>query len=1024
MDPNIRAWTFLETVLPKEVPSKGIRLNGAKFKDRKGRRSIMPMRDFVEMGGLPELSGSPGETISCRYYLDCYEQHQLVTLLRNHFGSGEELVDKPDTRLIGLSFLTDDEGKYVEGSLFVPHLQMVIHDLKTTGQINYDQFTERYDKARKSVQESARILFSDGVGPESVVLLQKAFRSCFHPFLDTGDGDYVGIEIRSRNRPANTPLFHSFYLNDLQRILKEGPNETLRQFTEGRPLRTDIDENRQAIEQCLRPENLPLGRWPSPVAYRLSLMQQVAVNEILNGTERISSVNGPPGTGKTTLLKDVFAQVVVERATRMTEFKDPSEAFGVVGKLKVNQEELTMYGLDERLSGQSMVVASSNNGAVENISKELPRLDAIARNSEAPTEEECLEAMRLSGADLRYQHECEVAYQEEVTALGFYPALAAEVIQEDPAWGLFSAAMGKTANINGVISALSGGAESERLSLIEQLRLDAEDVSWETEVREFNELKRSIEQKRSALQKYVDEEKTADSLRSSLHKTGARLNRAQEDLNGVRREEEQADRQKSLIREQLDSLPAPGFVEKLKKLFGGETNENERKLHEELQTVLETQKRLHKKSHELEDSLKTAEAHRQQLEDRLAAIRQSGERYGAQRLTLSDDALWGREAYEERQQSVIWQTDELNFQRGLLFLKAMKVHKAFLAKNHRQVGTALAVLSGRRSLNLNIDSSRKYLADMWNVLHLIFPVISTTFASFGAMYKGIGRDAIGCLFIDEAGQASPQQAAGALWRSRRAVVVGDPLQIEPVVTLDDTILHDVRQAFGVTEASVGSAASVQTLADHANPIGTYTGGGEDRQRIGIPLWVHRRCIEPMFSIANQIAYGNKMVLAVKKTGKSGWFDAAGRTSQAQYVPEQGQLVLQELRKHFEKLPESGSWPDVFVITPFTAVKDELKQLVNKELGKEASHWADRSIGTVHTFQGKEADIVYFVTGTDSDTDGAANWSCAKPNLLNVAVTRAKKEFYVIGDARRFGSKPHYQVIQQKLEVVRATDRVR
>lgn len=304
---------------------------------------------------------------------------------------------------------------------------------------------------------------------------------------------------------------------------------------------------------------------------------------------------------------------------------------------------------------------------------------------------------------------------------------------------------------------------------------------------------------------------------------------------------------------------------------------------------------------------------------------------------------------------------------------------------------------------------------MWNIMHLILPIMSTTFASFSSMYRGIGQDFIGYLFIDEAGQASPQQAAGALWRSKKAIVVGDPIQIEPVVTLDETILHDIRKAFHVSKDYIGPTASVQVLADLANPIGAEVSGSgkEEVKRIGIPLWVHRRCLNPMFSIANKIAYNNKMVLANKKVGKGKWFSYKGTTTNAQYVPEQGEFIGQCFQKYFKE--NNNELPNLFVITPFTAVKDELKAILRKNRPDQVSStdfntWINKSIGTVHTFQGKEANIVYFVTGTDNDTDGAANWSCQKPNLLNVAVTRAKKEFHVVGDLNRFKEKLYYDDI--------------
>jgi superfamily I DNA and/or RNA helicase len=57
-----------------------------------------------------------------------------------------------------------------------------------------------------------------------------------------------------------------------------------------------------------------------------------------------------------------------------------------------------------------------------------------------------------------------------------------------------------------------------------------------------------------------------------------------------------------------------------------------------------------------------------------------------------------------------------------------------------------------------------------------------------------------------------------------------------------------------------------------------------------------------------------------------------------------------------------------------------------------------SVFTVHTVQGREAEAVIFVLGAPAPAQTRARgWAGGKPNLPNVAVTRAKEVLYVIGN---------------------------
>lgn len=873
---------------------------------------------------------------------------------------------------------------------------------------------------------------------------------------------------------SDIDFLNSFYLNDLDRLINaagrgQSLGRTLTQYLgpgSASDHRQDILKQPPAMMGCITPDKLTLGRWPASSRHHLMLAQQAAVGQItarLHKDRGLIAVNGPPGTGKTTLLCDVVADIVVQRAGALAGLEQPWNAF----EKKTTVGGMSVYPLLPGIvDGTAIVVTSNNNTAVENITRELPARAKIAKG-EHP----------------------DAGYFQEVAAQVF---AAAQI--KAPAWGLVAAALGNSDNRRKFANAFfrdynkepfTPGQPTDLKTLLETPPADALQ-QWYAAKQEFLCLREQVEAARASFAKVLDalagsaalrlqeatKRRNIDEGRARLDNLPAqwreRLSRDEVALSQCRTrldqaafQEQQARLQEQIANDRLQAaqsdsvlplwdrcLRALGFMTRRCREWGESSRrlrtaradaaqawqasieqsrrckqvcaEAERQFQETRGGLQREQAALENTLGQWQQDLRQYESRRQQLEAIVGAFKATG-------ATVPDAEFFSQDA-SQRHLASVWVDPAFDALRAQLFLAALRLHETTLLASN---GKAIANLRAFKKMLMRETPEpvqEHQLGMLWNILFFTVPVVSSTLASFDRLFAGFGRESIGWLLIDEAGQATPQSVAGALWRSQRAVIIGDPLQIEPVMTVPGAIVAELRRRHGVDVQWSPATGSAQTLADRTMALGAWIGRPDSPETAvwtGLPLRAHRRCIDPMFKVANDIAYAGQMVQANKQPasincllGDSAWLDVQGSSSDGQIVPEEMDFledILLRLRANWPTTGD-GELASVFVISPFKKVAQECGS-VFKRVHMSKKDWPV-DWGTVHRFQGKEADIVLIVLGSAPGDAGSGSrtWASSKPNLLNVALTRAKLRVYVIGSARDWGPCPQFGALASVLRI--------
>ena len=1002
----LKAWITIEQLSEGSIKKKDESLLSIDAKVGKLKKFL---GDFlINQKEQNNISDASFKRAGIVLYFGIFNFEEVIEILRKKYNIAKTNEEVSNSEKFTFALYFDNELNLIPDKLFLTMSGYI----RQKGCLPNDIF-----KIENSFRERVNEKFKEDFNKAIFELFQKynvSAENFRYKFIENLESDDVHL--------------HSFFIEDLQKA-KEINSENLNRYFQGfSGDRKDLNSNKESehfnkhiFENIvLRPKLYPLGRFPSNPDYALSFMQQAAVNLALNDGNNIRSVNGPPGTGKTTLLKDVFADLIVQQALEISSLPD-TEIKGSI----VYWDKAKLGILPQSISDKNIVVASSNNGAVQNIVKELPRLKEIADEFK----DQLIEAdyfKDISNSKLTLEgHGKDRNIKSKLS--------------DNKNWGTFSLEGGASDNIKKLLENVESiendlkenyksntDVYKEFLSFYNKVKNQRDKVEeysekiyhlrkLEVEYNDrFNKFQKDENKKQIDLDKqnkeFNDEVERLNLERRILQKKSSNLLIELEDLS---KEQSQAERNLNVILLEKPSflslkiifnkLKVEQYMKKLKeakdklKHINEEKNiliNNGKQINSDLKRIENKVESINK---QISDGKSAFEEWKVKQNSNLEKVKNEIETLKEMRSQAGIEEIDFSLSYEELQKSNPWFNKDFRILQSELFILALKVRKQFLYENVKNI-KASRIIWNKQNEYIEKENGELLILGAWQWINLTIPIISTTFASFGRMFKNLKEDSIGNLFIDEAGQALPQASVGAIFRSKKVMVVGDPYQINPVLDLDSNVMALIGKHYKVNEKFVSADASTQTIVDDASQYGFQK---SDDEWIGIPLWVHRRSNYPMFTISNEISYDGLMVQGKDGAyGKSQWLDCSGKAND-KYVREQANLLKSIIDKRLKEDPALSD--EIYVITPFKNVAYQISRVLSEIKFTKWQGGKVVNIGTVHTFQGKEAKIVYFVLGADTSSSGAARWAVSTSNIMNVAATRAKEEFYIIGDKKLYAS---------------------
>lgn len=238
------------------------------------------------------------------------------------------------------------------------------------------------------------------------------------------------------------------------------------------------------------------------------------------------------------------------------------------------------------------------------------------------------------------------------------------------------------------------------------------------------------------------------------------------------------------------------------------------------------------------------------------------------------------------------------------------------------------------------------------------------------------------VILDEAGQMPIAHALPMLFRARRALIVGDPMQLPPVRTVPSRRINWLQERHAIDPVAMENLRLDPRHHSTFHVAARAAGGSHG-------LTEHFRCHPDIAEFVNRRFYGSALTVLTSVDDEEPamkWIEARG-PAQRQGRSWRNDAERDRIRELIAEIRSRDTHVSIGVISPFAAQAGALEKMIG-ERGepRELLH-----AGSVHRFQGGERDVIVLSLVRPSP------WLDREMRLWNVAITRARRRLIIVGD---------------------------